>query len=105
MYQTFAAKKRAEIAPGVGQATDMFAVGPTLGAVSAIEPVVIDTLGAMYGGIEHVIAQGIAEALDGFNKQVGHSIEEGIQRARQQAAAQTPDPGEITTPEGGDKPT
>jgi hypothetical protein len=35
---TYSAKKRAEIAPGVGIETDMFTIGPQLGSFAALEP-------------------------------------------------------------------
>jgi len=46
---TYAAKKRAEVAPGVGQATDMFIIGPGLGQNAFPIPYnVVDKLGQIY---------------------------------------------------------
>jgi len=45
---TFAAKRRAEVAPGVGSQTDMFTVGPQLGSYIGIDPTILTDLGKMY---------------------------------------------------------
>jgi hypothetical protein len=41
---TFSAKKRAEVAPGVGQATDVFTIGPGLGTYSPLPEEIIQKL-------------------------------------------------------------
>jgi len=48
LYLTFAAKKRAEIAPGVGVETDMFMIGPQLGSYISIRDSIIQDLGRFY---------------------------------------------------------
>ena len=45
---TYAAKKRAEVSPGVGEGTDMFAIGPFLGSYINISPEAVDELERMY---------------------------------------------------------
>lgn len=45
---TYAAKKRAEVAPGVGEVTDMFMIGPFLGNSVDVGPDVLDKLDAVY---------------------------------------------------------
>jgi len=45
---TFSAKKRAEVAPGVGSETDMFTVGPRLGSLTDISPEHIAKLKEIY---------------------------------------------------------
>lgn len=50
LYLTFAAKKRAEIAPGVGIETDMFIIGPQLGSYTSISESIIQDLGKFYKG-------------------------------------------------------
>jgi hypothetical protein len=46
---TYAAKKRAEVAPGVGQATDMFTIGPGLGQNTLpISSAVVEKLNQIY---------------------------------------------------------
>ena len=41
-------KKRSEIAPGVGEATDMFTAGPGLGSLEVVGPDVVDRLDTAY---------------------------------------------------------
>jgi len=48
LLTTYAAKKRAEVAPGVGTATDMFYIGPDLGAYVLIGNHVIEKLEKIY---------------------------------------------------------
>jgi hypothetical protein len=48
LLSTYAAKKRAEVAPGVGRATDMFMIGPRLGSYIAIAPHVMAKLDEIY---------------------------------------------------------
>jgi hypothetical protein len=45
---TYAAKKRAEVAPGVGAGTDMFTLGPQLGSYALIFPEVIKSVDRIY---------------------------------------------------------
>lgn len=45
---TYSAKKRAQVAPGVGEATDMFMVGPSLGSYILIGDHVLAKLDEMY---------------------------------------------------------
>lgn len=45
---TYAAKKRAEVSPGVGEGTDMFTIGPALGSYMKIYPHVVGSLEKMY---------------------------------------------------------
>lgn len=45
---TYTAKKRAEVAPGVGSDTDMFMIGPTLGSSITIKSEIVGDLQKMY---------------------------------------------------------
>jgi len=45
---TYTAKKRSEVAPGVGAETDMFLLGPGLGTYGPISDDVLEKLGSMY---------------------------------------------------------
>lgn len=45
---TYAAKKRAEVSPGVGEGTDMFTIGPSLGSYFVISPEILGNLERMY---------------------------------------------------------
>jgi hypothetical protein len=48
LHLIYSAKKRSEVAPGVGTATDMFYIGPQVGSAVAIGSHVIDRLDAIY---------------------------------------------------------
>jgi hypothetical protein len=48
LFLTYLAKKRAEVAPGVGGETDMLMVGPQLGSLQNIRTDVIDGLDRIY---------------------------------------------------------
>ena len=48
MLLTFAAKKRSEVAPGVGSETDMFTIGPMPGMSNWLDAETLQNLGEMY---------------------------------------------------------
>lgn len=48
LFLTYLAKKRAEIAPGVGEYTDMIGIGPQLGAHAFIRREIVDHLDTIY---------------------------------------------------------
>jgi len=48
LYLVYAAKKRAETAPGVGQETDMFVMGPQPGTYDVIRRPIIDDVAKIY---------------------------------------------------------
>jgi len=48
LFLTYAAKRRAEVAPGVGAGTDMFMIGPPLGSYFAIGDHVLEELKGIY---------------------------------------------------------
>lgn len=48
VLQTFAAKKRAEVAPGVGEATDMFLIGGAPGTYRAMPDLMLEILEKIY---------------------------------------------------------
>jgi hypothetical protein len=50
---TYAAKKRAEVAPGVGEATDMFWIGPMVGTSFPIGDHVMGKLGEIYDTVRN----------------------------------------------------
>lgn len=53
----YSAKKRAEVAPGVGQATDMFMIGPGLGSCADIGIHVLAELAVNYGETQDAIRE------------------------------------------------
>jgi hypothetical protein len=48
LYLVYAAKKRAEMAPGVGSETDMFLMGPQPGTYDTVKRSVIDEVASIY---------------------------------------------------------
>jgi hypothetical protein len=52
---TYSAKKRAEVAPGVGTGTDMFMIGPTLGSYLSVGEHVLEELETIYQTTQETI--------------------------------------------------
>jgi 20S proteasome alpha/beta subunit len=48
LFLTYSAKKRAEVAPGVGEVTDMFFIGPETGSYTVVYATTIDKLEEIY---------------------------------------------------------
>jgi len=67
---TYAAKKRAEVAPGVGVGTDMFTMGPELGSYSTILPGVIEDVDKIYKGTRKRSEASVKKANAEVNKYV-----------------------------------
>ena len=73
MFRTFAAKKRAEVAPGVGAETDMVIIGPQLGNYFLVYPNVIERLDGIYqiARLNHQTADSSANlAMDQYVQEV-----------------------------------
>ncbi len=83
---TYSAKKRAEVAPGVGQRTDMFVVGPVLGSLVFVGDDVLRALEEIYRTTqaETIEANGKAEA--SINQYIKNMLD------RQSVVQQTPPP-------------
>jgi hypothetical protein len=58
----YSAKKRAEVAPGVGKATDMFIIGPALGSFLQIPDAALNKLDSFYSGMSQATDRGIKKA-------------------------------------------
>lgn len=67
----YSAKKRAEVAPGVGFGTDMFSAGPGLGTLSTVHETVEEKVHAEYVRIREGEAQALAFAQVGMEVYVG----------------------------------
>src|SRR5262249_62315955 len=98
------AKKRAEVAPGVGKATDMVSVGPTLGSLIQLREEVVDKLEQEYQKMIKVESA----ALERAKKEIGRYVDEFAKAAAESAAAssagtapQTPKGGDGSTPPDG----
>jgi hypothetical protein len=63
MFLTYAAKKRAEVAPGVGEATDMFYIGPGTGTYTKIHSETVAVLDKIYQEVRNNEAELRAQAV------------------------------------------
>jgi hypothetical protein len=88
---TYAAKKRAEVAPGVGQATDMFTMGPRPGSYVAIHPEVIEDVDKIYRRTRTRATRSVKTA----NQEVNKYVEQlGKAAAAQEQKTAAPNPTE-----------
>ena len=86
---TYAAKKRAEVSPGVGQGTDMFTVGPAVGSLTAIVPDVVNELEKMYQATRSREKRASSKA----NREVNKYVENLIRAATAQEQEVKPKDG------------
>lgn len=95
---TFSAKKRAEVAPGVGKETDMWGMGPQLGSLYIFPPEIIADIARIYqeGQDETAtVSKRLEEKVNGYIQRLANA--ENAQEKAQVAAA---DPKALTaTPE------
>jgi hypothetical protein len=82
LWNVFSAKKRAQIAPGCGQGTDMFTIGPLLGSYAVISPDILGDLEKIYQeeqGRQRKATENakraVKEYIDGLAKQVAKTQE------------------------------
>ena len=81
LYLAYAAKRRAEVAPGIGKETDIFTVGPDLGMSTLIQPQVLTVLKGMYDAVDQALAKSMAEAMRDWNAAILSGIGEAITKA------------------------
>jgi hypothetical protein len=93
LLSVYAAKKRAEVAPGVGENTDMFTIGPALGSYVTMRSDVIEKLDELYRQMQAKFDTATKEA----NEQVKKYVEEII-------AAATPTQQEAGSSDNSDGP-
>jgi hypothetical protein len=84
---TYAAKRRAEVSPGVGEGTDMFTIGSRLGSYVRINPQIVDDLGKIYKRIRGASQKAIEKG----NQEVRKYVEDlvGTQTPQEQEATPT----------------
>jgi hypothetical protein len=82
---TYAAKRRAEVAPGVGEGTDMFSIGPDTGSFGTIPDSIIKDLSKIYGRTRVSTAKAIKRS----NQEVTRYVE---QLAKAAAPQEQPTP-------------
>jgi hypothetical protein len=93
---TYIAKRRAEIAPGVGTGTVMFTVGPQLGSYTRISEEVLQQLEKTYQAILKQEAKGLEHGRKEIQKYVAR-LSAAAAAATQKQAASTTDGGEKQT--------
>ena len=92
----YTAKKRAEVAPGVGKETDMVTIGPQIGTFSKIEDKHIGYLDKIYDRI----TKSNKSILNKAQEEVSKYVEE-LKRERDKALEQqAPKPSDAQTSEG-----
>jgi hypothetical protein len=89
---TYYAKRKAEVAPGVGNGTDMVMVGPNLASLTTIGDHVIKKLDQEYRKI-------IRSETSAFERAKGEMTSYVEELTRQAEAAAAASPGEQTAPE------
>jgi hypothetical protein len=98
---TYAAKKRAEVAPGVGVATDMFTMGPATGTYSSIGHDVINEVDKIYRRTRRRTVKSVQTA----NSEVNKYVEQLGKEVEVAAAQKTPTPNPTEKSDGKDHPT
>lgn len=93
---TYIAKKRAEIAPGVGQDTDMFMIGPEIGNYIQLADYVLDELSRIYSKISK-IEEG---TLIAGRKEIRSYVKNLVETASKESTS-SPDVGDKAPPDGG----
>lgn len=91
---TYAAKKRAEVAPGVGADTDMFIIGPKLGSFNWIDDETLQRLDAIYQGIRQEEKQILSRA----NIEVSQYVEEIVRASTAKEQTSLPEDSGGDTP-------
>lgn len=82
---TYTAKRRAEVAPGVGLGTDMFMIGPRLGSYTRISETVLDKLNKTYTEMVKKEEQTLGEG----RREIQQYVQGIVQAAKEAAAAQS----------------
>lgn len=84
---TFSAKKRAEVAPGVGRQTDMWGMGPNLGSLYIFPPQLINDLEQIYQEGQDNTARVSKDSEDKINAYIQKLAEDEAAQDKAQAAA------------------
>lgn len=99
LVTTYAAKKRSEVAPGVGTATDMFYIGPNLGSYSGVGSHVLARLQSIYREEQKKQKAARQKSLE----QTNDYIEELTRAATAKEQSETPkDSGNPPSPDNAD---
>lgn len=93
LFRTVVAKKRAEVAPGVGRATDMFTIGPDAGTFSYIGNDVRKDVEAIYEESRKKEQRITLQAEKKVNAYVEQLITDAVARQQQESKAIPQDSG------------
>jgi hypothetical protein len=91
----YSAKKRGEVAPGVGKATDMFSIGPRLGSYANIAEEIIQSLEKIYCAEQKRHQKAAEKAIVEVNQYVEEIAKRAVERTQ---AAEPADIGGETPP-------
>ncbi len=83
LLDVYFAKKRAEVAPHVGEYTDMFFVGPNVGTFTRINPQLIAKLDEIYRGAQKKENQARSVAKRKINEYIQRQLEAAIAKAQE----------------------
>jgi len=97
---TYVAKRRAEVAPGVGEGTDMFTIGPKLGSYTPINSEVLTQLGNTYAEMSRKEKQSLDAGRKEIQQYVARLIQAGEAAAATQEQATTKIDGGEKAPDG-----
>jgi hypothetical protein len=91
MMLVYSAKKRAEVAPGVGEITDMFSLGPGLGFSTPVAPIHMLKLETEFKAIRKAEERAASKALAKMEVYVGDLLKKIAQQAQEQQQMASPD--------------
>jgi hypothetical protein len=92
MFRVFSAKKRAEVAPGVGKVTDMWAMGPQLGSFASFPAPIIADIEKIYEARQTQIDKATKEAEEktyAYVQKLSEGETQQIQESAADAAAES----------------
>ena len=87
---TYIAKKRSEVAPGVGEGTDMFTIGPQLGSYSPFTREMVESFDRIYQNLK--ISESRME--EDARKEANNYVREAAKRAAEATGSQESSAGE-----------
>lgn len=93
---TYAAKKRAEVAPGVGEATDMFVIGSDVGSYRPLNEVIIGVLETIYKGVREETQKAIDKS-EGVIRDIVKAVVESYNQANSEEQATSSDGGDASS--------
>jgi hypothetical protein len=86
LWNTYVAKKRSEVAPGVGETTDLVMIGPALGAQTLFGDPILPQLETVYKRAIKRAEKSSAVASREINSYVGKIAESAAEQSKKQAA-------------------